>query len=147
MPYAGRHYGELTPEGLEFVRDHYRKTYSRDFQYTLAPTLEVAFNRITLVANSGAERVTIDFDIRFSKDGYVSDALPLFIIETKSRESGGIADGVLKSCDVRSQRCSKYCLGSNIAGLDVKYNRFKPLLKRLGVLPALTQRMGVSDGT
>ena len=131
MLYALEDYAKLTPGALVFLGDRYKEHYSRDFDFALSPILEVEYRRVTLVANERAERVTIDFDIRYTVETGAITPRPFVIIETKSVSGRGVADRVMKRYGLRSQGCSKYCLGAILLGLNVKYNRFKPLMKRI----------------
>ena len=127
-------WGEIysTPESADFIRE---KVWVTD--QTLAPRLENAFQRITLVNKAKTERVTIDFGIRFHNwlTGCDADVSDLVIVEVKQ-------DGTLPSKfkdflrDARVQRkgLSKYCLGMLLTDEHLKYNRFKSKIRYVNKL-------------
>lgn len=135
--YDTTHYGTITPEAEAFFGEQFEATYSESFDFKLSPKVEVTYDRITLVAKRGGERLTIDLNLRFS-DGIQNVATkPMAIIETKTPTGYGIADALMRRLKIRSQSCSKYCLGANLLGYDVKYNKFKQLLRAYDALPTV----------
>ena len=124
----------ITMEQLETVRALYESCYHKPFHYHLQPSLIVTYNRITLVAVSGGERITIDANIGFEtpagkQGGFGADSV---IVETKSANGRGIADQALKKHRIRQAKgCSKYCLGLILAGEVQKYNNFRKIIRTL----------------
>lgn len=101
----------------------------------LASTVEMTYDRITLMASKGTERVTIDLNLVFFNK---TDRFPmekLMIIEVKQLSPGKTeALNVLESLDARPCSVSKYCLGVNHLYPHLKKNKFKQLLIQLNNL-------------
>lgn len=135
MPYDTDALVGLTPEAADFAKTTYSRQYDKPFLYDLGPSLDVRYQRITLVAKAGGERMTIDTDLSFqSKDFAVATGTRVFIVETKSANGRGLADKLLRAQGERpTKRCSKYCLGMAVTGRVSKYNRFLPTLRKLGL--------------
>ncbi len=96
----------------------------------LVLSLEVLFNRVTLVDNSFAERITIDTGLVCSFHGKSCTFPSLTIVEVKKNRhinrSGGEALFRRTGSDLTG--CSKYCIGIANIHPNVKTNNFKPLL-------------------
>lgn len=137
MPYDPANLHGLSDEAAEFARTTYGRQYGKPFPYALAPSLDVSYRRITLVAKTGGERITVDTDLRFQHGGKVLDAgADRFIIETKSSNGRGYADRLLRMAGQRpTRRCSKYCIGMALTGRVTRYNRFIPTMRKLGLHP------------
>jgi len=92
----------------------------------LEPRLENQFNRITLVAKKGIERLTIDYNLQFTfnkeNQGFPSLSIAEIKQERYSRDSK-IMDA-LRKFGVRPARMSKYAIGMSIFSGE-KANRFK----------------------
>ncbi len=116
-----------------FIEENYRAIYAEAFGKTLHPVIAMRYERITLVAREGGERLTIDIGLRFEANDVVRDVGPeMFIIETKSARGNGIADRILRNDHLHPTRsCSKYCIGMASTGLVSRQNRFLPALRRL----------------
>jgi hypothetical protein len=91
------------------------------------------YDRMTLVAKEGGERMTIDNGLVFSThDGMEIVNKDLFVVETKSANGNGIADKVLRSMHHHPQKhCSKYCVGTAVLTPEIKTNNFKMVLRKL----------------
>lgn len=135
IPYEAGNYRQMTEEAEKFVRTSYRNVYGRNFELQLSSQIEVNYQRITLAAKRGGERMTIDFNLTFANAETTTPVREMLIIETKSSNGRGIADAIMRRNGIKSRSCSKYCLGANLLGHKVKYNRFKPLLKMYDALP------------
>jgi hypothetical protein len=98
----------------------------------LEPKLWANCSRITLVSKLAAERITIDFALRF-KNNEKDVSLPhLSIVEIKQSNyflSPGIR--ALRLLKVRSGSISKYCYGVTLLYHDLKKNNFKPALLQI----------------
>ncbi|MFM7565487.1 MAG: polyphosphate polymerase domain-containing protein [Flavobacteriales bacterium] len=119
----------LTPEEEHLVRDHVHKSYK------VSPVLTNAFNRITLVNKHTNERLTLDFNLSFSKGSSIVALTSLVIAELKqeriNRRSPFFEQ--MKENHLRPYRLSKYCLGvMELLGEEKpKANRFKRKLQYL----------------
>ena len=116
-----------TDEKREFLREKVWVT-----QQELAPRLQNAFRRITLVNKQKTERITIDSGISFHNlaTGRDADASGLVIIEVK--QDGNCPSDfkrLLLEQRIQSYRLSKYCLGMLLTDDRIKYNRFKPKVR------------------
>lgn len=125
----------LDEAGVTFVRNCYDELYGESFGYGLGQVISMKYQRATLVARKGGERMTIDAGLRFQAQG--AEALVrdgLFIIETKSARGNGLADKILRDVHMHpTARCSKYCVGMAATGQVSRSNRFLPALRRLGL--------------
>lgn len=100
---------------------------------TLESSLFAEFTRFTLVGAGAPERVTVDLDLGFARDGRTLELPGLAIVEIKQDRHGrAFAREALRELGVREGSLSKYCLG--IASLEpgAKRNRFLPALRRVG---------------
>ena len=85
------------------------------------------FDRVTLVNFQSKERVTIDFNLKFSSGKLEKKLDNICIIEIK-REKGNRKSeilSILKEKKIRPTRFSKYTIGSCILNTNLKYNNFK----------------------
>lgn len=105
----------------------------------LKPCLYNCYQRIALASESRGERLTIDIKLANEMARGDHSQLPLddvAIVELKQgkldRSSPFFA--VARSLGIRPSTFSKYCMGMTLAlrdQSDWKYNRFKPVLRRL----------------
>jgi len=143
LPYDPAKFGALDRTALAFVRRAYFDQYRQELPYELSRVVDMRYVRMTLVAKEGGERMTIDNEMRFFALGS-SHAIDddHFILETKSANGNGIADGILRSLHQHpTKHCSKYCTGVAILNHGTKHNRFLPALRKLGSSPA-SQMLG-----
>tara|TARA_B110000503_G_scaffold92493_1_gene139486 strand:- start:1009 stop:1878 length:870 start_codon:yes stop_codon:yes gene_type:complete len=141
MPYDLDQLACLTPDAASFAEETYCHQYDKPFEYALRPSLDIRYQRITLVARAGGERMTIDTDLWFqSENRIVGSGTGVFIVETKSANGRGLADRLLRTKGERpTRRCSKYCVGMAATGQVSRYNRFLPTLRKLGLSVASPQ--------
>ena len=137
----------LTHDSYAFARDTYCGQYGKDFCYDLRASLDVRYERITLVAKSGGERMTIDTCLSFRNANNSLNVGPgLFIIETKSALGRGYGDRLLRGVHVRpAKRCSKYCIGVAALGDVTRYNHFLPTMRKLGIVPSVPSTRQVNS--
>jgi hypothetical protein len=137
LAYTPDLHGNITPQGMQFVSDVQHEKYNKQILTDLTPSLHMSYQRMTLVAKEGSERLTLDTNLVFYKDGNCYPLPPdLFIVETKSANANGKADAILRRLHQHpSNKCSKYCLGLCVTGQVDKRNKFLPSLRRLGVHP------------
>jgi hypothetical protein len=123
----------LSAPALAFLRDCLEQAYGRPPDGALGPVLAVAYTRVTLAAPALGERLTCDFDLRYSTPGGgAGGALDdgMVIVESKSPRGNAVADLALRALGHRSEPgCSKYCLGVGLTRA-VTSNPFRPLLRR-----------------
>jgi hypothetical protein len=118
-----------------FVQQSWHDQYGTTFDLPIAEVLEMRYQRITLVARQGGERMTIDTRLSFwSGDDQIDVSPNLCILETKSARGYGVADAILRRMQMRpTKRVSKYCTGMAALGQVAQANRFLPALRRLGL--------------
>ena len=126
----------LDDQCMDFVGGRYRDTYQQDFGKDLDPAMIVDYERITLVAKEGGERMTIDMGLAFRSDAVARSApAHMVIVETKSARGNGIADKILRALHVQpTKRASKYCIGMAATGQVTRRNGFLPALRRLELI-------------
>jgi VTC domain len=123
----------LCEESLAFIDTCHAEMYGVPLDRRLKPVIGMEYERITLVAQEGGERMTIDTHMAFRAADAARNAAPdMFILETKSVRGNGIADKILRAEHLHpTKSCSKYCIGMAALGLVERHNRFLPALRRL----------------
>lgn len=118
-----------------FVNRCFKESYDESFKKSLCPVITIDYQRITLVAKQGGERLTIDTNLVFrGNDNCCEVPSDTYIIETKSDRGNGIADKLLRAQHVQpTRRVSKYCMGMVLTRQALKFNGFLPALRKLGV--------------
>ncbi|MFU2486270.1 polyphosphate polymerase domain-containing protein [Thauera sp. WH-1] len=138
LDYTVDKYGTLDEAACAHVDRCHRNLYGEPFRYALAPVIEMRYERVTLVAREGGERMTIDSRLLFRR-GQRSCMTPpdVFVVETKSANGNGIADRILRGLHQHpTARCSKYCVGMAALEAVERHNKFLPALRKLEVEPA-----------
>jgi hypothetical protein len=113
---------------------------------TLREVVTTSFSRVTLVARTGAERVTIDTQLTFAARGAVKVFASAVCVEIKQlRHDRSAARDALRRLAHRPVSLSKYCVGvaSVVEGAPV--NSLKPMLRRLQRLERGGNPIVVSD--
>jgi len=125
----------LCHESLAFIDACHAEMYGTPLGRQLMPVIGMAYERITLVAREGGERMTIDTRLAFHAANAEREAAPdMFILETKSARGNGLADKILRAEHLHTTRnCSKYCVGMAALGLVERHNRFLPALRKLNL--------------
>ncbi len=126
----------LCAESLAFIDACHADMYGTPLGRSLIPVIGMEYERITLVAREGGERMTIDTRMTFRAANAERNAAPdMFILETKSARGNGIADKILRGEHLHpTKQCSKYCVGMAALGLVERHNRFLPALRKLQVM-------------
>jgi hypothetical protein len=135
MPYDPEALDSLTNKAKDFAQSTYHAQYDKSFRGYLSPSLDMQYQRVTLVSRAGGERMTIDICLHFNAQGQrVSTGSDKFILETKSENGRGLADIILRTAGERPVgRCSKYCIGLAATGQIARCNRFLPTMRMLGL--------------
>lgn len=111
----------------------------------LMQTLDVKYKRISLRDRHNGERVSLDFCVQFFNAHGIATIKNAAIVELKLPEHvhQALAFSEIKRLGYRETSISKYCIGmAHMFSDQVKYNRFKPVLMKLGLPPA-TNKTGV----
>ena len=96
----------------------------------LAPKVHTDFSRITLVSKELNERVTIDLDLQFRRNGDSRDVGNVVIVELK-RDSNARNSNLVNTLNfygVYPKGFSKYCIGRALLEQTLKQNNFKERL-------------------
>lgn len=93
----------------------------------LIKSSENSFKRITLVSFESLERITLDFDLKFYRNGDTFEMPHISIVEVKRDKMGKRSPVVeiLKELGVHPRGFSKYCMGLAYLMPDLKQNSFK----------------------
>lgn len=110
------------------------KEYLHYSPAALKESLEVRFDRITLVNKKKTERLTIDMNLHFSNTstGIMKSLEKLAVIELK--RDGLVHSPVLemlRALRILPMGFSKYCIGSAITNRALKRNRILPKLRQI----------------
>ncbi len=137
MKTSPEHYGMLDGAARTHIDQSYHALYGERFPHELLPVIEMRYRRITLVARQGGERMTIDGGIVFRRAGSIRQTDDdVFIVEAKSANGNGIADGILRHLHQHpTGSCSKYCVGMAALDLVPRHNKFLPALRKLNAMP------------
>ena len=95
----------------------------------LIPKIWINYSRITLVNKSSAERLTLDLNLEFERDGQKKILNKLVIAEVK--QDSKVASpfiSIMRANHVRQGSISKYCFGVASSFSEVKKNNFKQKL-------------------
>jgi hypothetical protein len=127
LPIDTEVHGVMTEQAHEFASRILRETYGYGLERELKPVLPMTYQRLTLAAKAGAQRVTCDFSLDFGSAGLADGHA---IIESKSENGRGQVDKALRGLGVRPISCSKYCAGIGMTREHVRSNPFNQLLNR-----------------
>ena len=130
---------QLTTPAMQFVEEAHVDRYEQGSLAPYVPTIQMQYQRMTLVARSGGERLTIDRSLQFWNHQTTEEISPeMLVVETKSAFGRGIADNILRGAGCHPVgSCSKYCIGLAALGVVPQFNKFLPAFRRL--LPHLGQ--------
>jgi len=111
---------------IEIEQSHFIIENSNYKPECLCNTLDVSYNRLTLLHKTKPQKITIDLNICFSNNIQNVNTNGLVIVELKQKKlKKSLLDGVISKCNGRKVNISKYCLGSLLLNSNLKYNRFK----------------------
>ena len=124
------------PEVASFLAEH--QPYPVE---SLQPTLETAFDRITLVNFEKTERLTIDCNLQFNNlvAGTKASMDNLVVMELKQDgRARSLLKEVLLELRIKPFKISKYCIGICMTRPEVRQNRFKVKLRRINKLKSIS---------
>jgi len=133
--FPAEEHGTMTKGKKRFFEWVFQSMYSEKAP-DISPAMRTKYNRLTLVSNSGEERLTIDFSISVkdlrNKKAQNIKLKNLVIIESKS-----LSDNC-KSCEIiashwveRAGSCSKYSLWVVYSGLAEKWTKFQKTMDKI----------------
>lgn len=133
LAYPDDAFDSLTEDALEFIDACHQDLYARAGPRQFQAVIQMQYDRLTLVAHEGGERVTIDRNLQFwNAKTRAATSRDMILIETKSRFGRGIGDTILRRAGHHPiGSCSKYCLGLAALGAVPRYNKFQPAFRRL----------------
>jgi hypothetical protein len=101
----------------------------------MAPAMENKFQRVTLVNHQQTERVTLDFDLRFSSrqttDELFLPGIAIAEIKYEGFLSASSMHGAMRHSKITPSRFSKYAIGMALLHADLKQNRFKRRVRKV----------------
>ena len=124
---AADEHATLTQDAERSAEDVLRDAYGFGLPAGMAPALAMTYQRVTLAAKDGTERLTWDFNLDF---GDAALAAGQVIIETKTPAGRGRADRALADFRVRPVNCSKYCAGVALTRPHIPSNPWARLMRR-----------------
>ncbi|MDR2854966.1 MAG: polyphosphate polymerase domain-containing protein [Methanomicrobiales archaeon] len=90
------------------------------------------YKRVTLVTPDFSQRITLDFDLAYERDGVCIQFPNVVIVEVKTDEQSYLAcKKFMRQLHLHSTTFSKYCIGISLMYPAVKKNQFKQKLRRL----------------
>lgn len=91
------------------------------------------YNRFNLINFDSQEKITIDSNINFEKNGHKATLNHLVIIEVKQKKYNPNTPliNLLSKYNIRKTPFSKYCIGLSILDENIKKNNFKPILSKI----------------
>jgi hypothetical protein len=120
---------DLTTEEERFLADEWKT------KLNLQVAIQNHYYRITLVDHAKTERITLDLQIRFTKESQSQELDYLVIAELKQGKinRGSAFFELMREMKIAPFRISKYCIGSLFLQEEdkIKYNRFKRKLLKL----------------
>jgi hypothetical protein len=121
---------ELTDSFLNETAAFLQTTYPYDAT-ELQPKLWVEYGRITLVSKQRKERVTIDLNLSYARNGQTVRLPHIAIVEIKRDGFSHDSDmgRQLRRQQVRATGFSKYCVGISLLYPELKHNNFKAKLR------------------
>jgi len=128
-------HGTMTKGKKRFFDWVFQSMYSEKTP-EISPAMRTKYNRLTLVSNTGEERLTIDFnisvqDLRNKKAKNIS-LENLVIIESKSLSDTCKSLKIIKSHGIKQAgSCSKYSLWVVYSWLVEKWSKFEKTMKKI----------------
>lgn len=110
----------------------------------LAPSLNVKFNRITLVDLEFNERLTIDTNLTVQNgtDHKIFENLVISEIKQNKYNPKSPFIKILRNKKIPEMKFSKYCMGLIHVNKGLKQNRFKPKLNAINKILKLDTKIG-----
>jgi hypothetical protein len=101
----------------------------------ITPSMENEFFRVTLVNHRQTERVTLDYDLRFSSrqngEELILPGIAIAEIKYEGFLSGSSMHGAMRLSHISPSRFSKYAIGMALLHTGLKQNRFKHKVRKV----------------
>ena len=122
---------ELSANSIKFIASHVN-IGNKD----LKSAIQIDYKRITLVNKDRSERITLDLDLTFKKEGLEKSLKSIVIAELKQKKISRVSKfyQTVKQLQIRNIRISKYCTGIILMNKKIKYNLFKEKLLHINKL-------------
>jgi hypothetical protein len=113
LPHDPSRHGGLDPESRAFLDEAMRELAGQPVPERLAPSLITRYDRMTLAAVEGGQRVTVDTGVRLAAPDGAATTLrdELALVETKTEEGQGTVDRLLAERRLDAVTVSKYRFG------------------------------------
>jgi hypothetical protein len=123
---------EDIPEALSDSLNQYISENTPGDINNFIPSLQVFFDRITLVNKLASERLTFDINLRYKFEGNEKKVGNMVIVEVKQEKvANSPFRKIMKHSRQHSNYLSKYCLGITCLNESIKKNRFKEKITAL----------------
>lgn len=113
VPHDPDHPGDIDATEAEFIEECLSDAYGQAAPMQLVPMIQTVYQRATLVARSGEERITCDVNLDFRGHGTPIAELrqDFVLVEIKTADGRGRSDRELWRKGIRPLGGSKYCVG------------------------------------
>ena len=120
------------PETLSEQLNQYIRLHTPGNYHNFVPALRVFFDRLTFVNKQANERLTIDLNLRYERNGVEKKIEKIAIVEVK-QEKHSISPfrQLMKQQRLQNNYLSKYCLGLICLIKGIKMNRFQQKINAL----------------
>lgn len=115
--------------GQDFLQEKTGLTFD-----DISPLVSNRFNRITLVNRNKTERLTIDFDLRFTNVATQREEAMEDVVIIELKRDGRVPSPILpmlRTLRIKPSGFSKYCIGATVTTEGLRVNRFKKRLIRI----------------
>ncbi len=117
------------------TEEEFLKAYSPYGHNGMVPAMKNSFNRITLVSHNQTERITLDYNLRFSSllsdNSLELSGVSIAEIKYEKFLSGSPFNAALRNSKITPRRFSKYAIGMAMLHGDLKQNRFKEKVRKV----------------
>jgi hypothetical protein len=126
---------ENIPDSLDSTLNQYISDHTPGEFQDYIPSLNVFFDRITLVNKSANERLTFDINLRYKHNGDEKHIRNIVIVEVKQdKDSLSPFRELMKTQRQHQSYLSKYCVGLTSLHKELKKNNFKHKIFELNKL-------------
>lgn len=114
--------------GVDIFQNNWKSKLDLPEDLQLDLQLKIHYKRMTFYSRSGDEKVTIDTDLLYSREGAEDKRLSLVVAESKGNDHLHSPFNLLMRREkIRRSSFSKYCYGLSLLASNIKKNNFKQL--------------------